>query len=99
MRKKSLGKRWESEWENLYYFIEAAYIYQSSRCFLCLVGQEIRIGFTGENAEHFISVIKSKGVKVSIHENRRRENTAGLFLKQWETEGYERESISGLLSG
>jgi hypothetical protein len=60
----------------------ASYIYQSSIFFLRLASQKIRIGFTVENAEHFISVIESKGVKVSTRENKRRENTAGLFPKQ-----------------
>jgi hypothetical protein len=42
---------------------------RSSIFFLRLAGQKIRIGFTVENAEQFIRVIESKGVKVSIHEH------------------------------
>ena len=58
---------------------------RSSIFFLRLASQKIRIDFTVENAEQFIRVIESKGMKVSIHENGRRENTAGLFLKHEET--------------
>jgi len=35
---------------------------------LRLASQKIRIGFTVENAEHFIDIMNSKGVKVSNHE-------------------------------
>ena len=37
--------------------------------FLRLASQKIRIGFTVENAEQFVDVVKSKGVRFSTHEN------------------------------
>jgi hypothetical protein len=39
------------------------------KIFYRLASQKIPIGFTVENAEQFIRVIESKGMKVSIHEN------------------------------
>jgi len=58
---KSFGKKSESQWENLYYFIVAAYIYRSSRLFLGLASQEIRIAFTLKSAERFIVAMESRG--------------------------------------
>jgi hypothetical protein len=39
--------------------------------FYLLASQKIRVDFTGENVAQFVRVIESKGVKVSIHEDRR----------------------------